>query len=134
MVIFLIFYHVFIVSDLLHRLPILSLLFSDASRGPEGIPDLRDPGSSRVEKLKSLPNQFDSSGLVELQREAVSTDGTMVPYFVICRADMVHDGNTPTVLYGYGGFEISMTPAYLGTTGVTWVERGGCYVGERSDN
>jgi len=38
------------------------------------------------------------------------------------------DGSTPTLLYGYGGFEIPLTPGYQGVTGAAWLERGGCYV------
>ena len=47
---------------------------------------------------------------------------------MISREDIALDGRTPTLLYGYGGFEISMTPSYLGVTGMMWLQRGGCYV------
>jgi prolyl oligopeptidase len=59
--------------------------------------------------------------LVELQYEAISKDGTKIPYFVIHAKGLVYDGTNPTLLYGYGGFEISLTPYYLGTMGSTWL-------------
>lgn len=78
--------------------------------------------------LKSLPAQFDATGLVEIQRFAVSKDGTKVPYFLLCREDVLKKGNVPTVLYGYGGFEVSLTPSYAKITGKAWLETGGCWV------
>ena len=59
---------------------------------------------------------------------ALFTCLAQIPYFVVSRADAALDGSTPTLLYGYGGFEISMTPGYLGCTGSMWLQRGGCYV------
>jgi len=55
-----------------------------------------------------------------------SKDGTRVPMFISHRKDVVPDGNTPTMLYGYGGFNISMTPSYS-TTRLTWMDMGGIY-------
>ena len=78
--------------------------------------------------LKSLPARFDATGLMVEQHEAKSADGEMIPYFVIRRADRPLDGTTPTVLYGYGGFEISLTPRYITSAGKLWLERGGAYV------
>jgi len=69
---------------------------------------------------------FDASGLQVTQGSATSADGTAVPYFLVRRADA--EGPTPTLLYGYGGFQISMTPKYLATMGAGWLERGGAYV------
>ena len=63
-----------------------------------------------------------------MQSEATSADGTKIPYFIIAPKDLPMDGSSPTLLYGYGGFEISLTPAYQGVTGAAWLERGGCYV------
>jgi prolyl oligopeptidase len=80
------------------------------------------------EKLKSLPAFFDAKGLTVEQYEATSKDGTKVPYFAVLRADAKRDGSTPTILYGYGGFEISLTPSYSGTIGAGWLERGGAYL------
>uniref|UniRef100_A0A7S4QIB9 Prolyl endopeptidase n=1 Tax=Ditylum brightwellii TaxID=49249 RepID=A0A7S4QIB9_9STRA len=81
-----------------------------------------------VEKLKSLPPQYDAAGLTVKQCVATSKDGTEVPYFLVTKEDTVLDGNTPTLLYGYGGFEISLGPKYIATSGIAWLERGGAYV------
>ncbi|MGE0828350.1 MAG: prolyl oligopeptidase family protein [Hyphomonadaceae bacterium] len=78
--------------------------------------------------IRALPAQFDSSGLVVEQFEATSRDGTRVPYFLIRRQDVIYNGANPTLLYGYGGFQISMLPEYLPFVGKMWLERGGVYV------
>ena len=71
--------------------------------------------------------KFDSSGLVAEQRQAVSSDGTKIPYFLVHRKDLKLDGNNPTLLYAYGGFEVSQTPTYSAMLGKLWLERGGVY-------
>ncbi len=78
--------------------------------------------------LKSLPPRFDATGLVVNQHEAKSKDGERIPYFIVRRADRALDATIPTVLYGYGGFEISLTPRYITSAGKLWLERGGAYV------
>ena len=83
-------------------------------------------GSTR--EIKRLPAMFNADGLAVQQWEAESADGTRVPYFIVHREDIAMDGTHPTQLYGYGGFEISLTPSYSGLTGKTWLERGGVYV------
>ena len=88
---------------------------------------LGEVGGGPAEQLKSLPQFFDASGLVVEQREATSVDGTRVPYFLVMRADAPRDGSNPTLLYGYGGFEISLTPGYSATVGACWLEQGGVY-------
>ncbi|MHC4621622.1 MAG: prolyl oligopeptidase family serine peptidase, partial [Planctomycetota bacterium] len=85
-------------------------------------------GREGREKLKSLPAFFNAEGLEVGQFEAVSRDGTRVPYFQISRKDMKLDGNNRTLLYGYGGFEHSMVPAYRRVTGAAWLERAGVFV------
>jgi prolyl oligopeptidase len=80
------------------------------------------------EKMKSLPAFFDAKGLAVTQFEATSKDGTRIPYFAVMREGTKLDGTTPTILYGYGGFEISMTPSYSGTIGSGWLERGGAWL------
>lgn len=75
-----------------------------------------------------MPAFFDARGLDVTQHEAISKDGTRVPYFQVCRRDIEYDGSHPTLLTGYGGFEISNTPGYSAGTGMAWLERGGVYV------
>ncbi|MEM7611193.1 MAG: prolyl oligopeptidase family serine peptidase [Pseudomonadota bacterium] len=87
-----------------------------------------DATSREVSPLKSLPAKFDTNGLAVQQFEATSKDGTRVPYFVVHRDDIEFDGSTPTLLYGYGGFEVSLRPSYSGGMGRMWLERGGAYV------
>lgn len=81
-----------------------------------------------VENLKSLPSMYDSQNLEVHQKFATSEDGTKIPYFIIHKKDIKLDGKNPTLLYGYGGFEISLGPKYISTVGVSWLERGGVYV------
>jgi len=88
---------------------------------------LADAASGDVKQIMSQPAKFDASGLVAEQREAVSSDGTRIPYFLVHRKDIKLDGNNPTLLYAYGGFEASETPAYSATTGKLWLEQGGVY-------
>ncbi len=84
--------------------------------------------SGKMKKVKSLPHFFNAKGLVTEQFEAVSKDGTKVPYFVVRPKKMKADGTHPTLLYGYGGFEIEMLPGYSATTGAAWLTQGGVYV------
>ena len=76
--------------------------------------------------LKRAPHMFDSSDLEVSQHWTGSADGTRVPYFLVRKKDVT--GPTPTLLYGYGGFEISLLPQYMSVTGAAWMERGGTYV------
>ena len=84
--------------------------------------------AAKREKLKTLPVFFDATGLEITQHETVSKDGTKVPYFQVSRKGMKSDGKNPTLLYGYGGFEIPMLPSYSASVGSAWLERGGIYV------
>ena len=85
-------------------------------------------GGGAPVKLKQLPGFFDAGGLEVSQHQAVSADGTRIPYFQVSRAGLKLDGRAPTLLYGYGGFEISLLPAYNAPAGAAWLERGGVYV------
>ena len=89
---------------------------------------LADASSGSVEAVKSLPAKFDARGMRVDQFEARSADGTMIPYFVVHKDEMEMDGSNPTLLYGYGGFEVSLLPSYSATVGKLWLERGGVYV------
>ncbi len=86
-----------------------------------------DSGAGEPVEVKQLPPQFDASRDVVEQFEAVSTDGTEIPYFVVHPREMRADGTNPTILYAYGGFQISITPSYSGSIGKLWLEKGGVY-------
>ena len=87
---------------------------------------LAEEDGSAVE-VRALPAQFDASGLVVEQHEATSADGTRVPYFLVSKEGVALDGENPTLLYGYGGFEVALSPSYNETLGAAWLERGGVY-------
>lgn len=81
-----------------------------------------------VQALKALPTKFSADGLVVHQKHATSSDGTRVPYFVVHRDDIALNSETPTLIYAYGGFEVSQLPSYSGNVGKLWLEKGGAYV------
>ena len=85
-------------------------------------------GRGAPEKLKGLPAFFDASGLSVSQHEAVSKDGTRIPYFQVARTALALEGKNPTLLYGYGGFESALVPYYASLAGAAWMEKGGVYV------
>ncbi len=87
-----------------------------------------DTASEQKARAKSLPDWFDASAMVAEQFFATSKDGTQVPYFVVRAKATKMDGNNPTLLYGYGGFEVSLNPSYSATRGKLWLEQGGVYV------
>ena len=78
--------------------------------------------------LKEMPAFFDASQYEIAQHFATSDDGTRVPYFMVSRKGLEANGANPTLLYGYGGFEVSLTPGYSGTVGRAWLQEGGVYV------
>ena len=85
-------------------------------------------GSDKRELLKSRPSFYDAQGMRVEQLFATSKDGTKIPYFVVWPKGAKADGNNPTILYGYGGYEISEVPRYSGAYGVAWHARGGVLV------
>jgi len=89
---------------------------------------LANVATGALAKVKTLPPRFDASHHVVEQFEAMSSDGTRIPYFVVHRIDMKLDGGTPTILTAYGGFLVSETPYYAPQTGKLWLERGGALV------
>ncbi len=89
---------------------------------------LGDAAAGTLKEAKTLKPQFDASQDVVEQSEAVSKDGTKVPYFVVHRKTMQYDGANPTLLTAYGGFQVSVTPSYSALIGKLWLERGGVYV------
>ena len=80
------------------------------------------------EKLKASPAFFDAAGLEVSQHFIASKDGTRIPYFQISRKGLKLDGSNPTLLNGYGGFEVSELPYYSGTRGLGWLKEGGVFV------
>ncbi|MCP3099782.1 prolyl oligopeptidase family serine peptidase [Myxococcus sp. K15C18031901] len=89
---------------------------------------LGDASSKAVKQVKALPARFDASTHVVEQHWVASKDKTKVPYFLVRPKKMKWDGSTPTVVYGYGGFQVSKPPEYLPQVGKLWLERGGAYV------
>ncbi len=85
-----------------------------------------DGGDGQPLAIKSLPARFDAAPLTTEQFFAISSDGTRVPYFVT--RPQARRRPAPTVLYGYGGFEISQTPSYSANFGMLWLSRGGVFV------
>lgn len=84
--------------------------------------------SPALTELKSAPAKFDASRDITEQYEATSTDGTKIPYFITRPRDMKLDGSNPTIMLGYGGFQVSLNPAYKPEMGKLWLERGGVFV------
>jgi prolyl oligopeptidase len=73
----------------------------------------------------SAPYSFDDA---EVVREfAVSKDGTKVPVAIIRKQGTVLDGSNPTILYGYGGYGVSLKPSFLGARPRVWLDGGGIY-------
>lgn len=87
-----------------------------------------DGSNLQSERLKGLPAMFDAGGYVVEQFESTSADGTKIPYFSVHSRNIKLDGSNPTLMYGYGGFEISYGPSYSATIGRNWLDQGGVYV------
>ncbi len=82
------------------------------------------------ELLRQAPARFDADGMAIEQHFATSADGTRVPYFVVGTRDALgtSDGSRPTLLTGYGGFEVPRLAAYSAVIGRSWMTDGGVYV------
>jgi prolyl oligopeptidase len=89
---------------------------------------LLDGATGKLETIKTSPARFDASKHVIEQFQATSKDGTRIPYFLVRPRTVKRDGSTPTLLYGYGGFQSSQLPAYSGAMGRLWLEQGNAYV------
>lgn len=85
-------------------------------------------GTDLRQALYALPAAFDATNFAVQQYFATSKDGTKIPYFQISNKDIKLDKNNPTLLYGYGGFQISIKPKYDPMVGAAWLERGGVYI------
>jgi prolyl oligopeptidase len=89
---------------------------------------LVDAASGTSMTIKTSPERFDASKDVVEQFEAASKDGTRIPYFIVHPKSMLPNAANPTLLYAYGGFQVSLTPSYSALVGKLWLERGGVYV------
>lgn len=87
-----------------------------------------DAGTNTFKKYQSLPAYFDASKYEVKQFKAKSKDGTMVPYFMVYAKNMKYDGTNPTLVYAYGGFEVSIEPSYSASIGTAWLDKGGVFV------
>lgn len=83
-----------------------------------------ETGTSEVYKKPDV--DFNSEEYVSKQVFYESKDGTEIPMIITHRKDIELDGNTPTLLYGYGGFNISITPSFS-IANALWLEMGGIY-------
>jgi prolyl oligopeptidase len=87
-----------------------------------------DGATGALERIKTTPPRFDASNEMVEQFEATSRDGTRIPYFIVHRRALPLDGSTPTLLNGYGGYQVSQVPAYNATMGRLWLEQGNAFV------
>jgi prolyl oligopeptidase len=85
-------------------------------------------GGGPAATLKQTPAFFEAGSAEVSQHEAVSRDGTRIPYFQVSPRNLKLDGSAPTLLTGYGGFEVAVQPYYSGVQGSGWLERGGVLV------
>jgi len=89
---------------------------------------LGQTNQAKFETLKARPAFFDAQGMKVEQRFATSRDGTRVPYFIVWPKGATANGRNPTLLYGYGGFEVSLNPWYSAAFGTAWYSQGGVLV------
>lgn len=87
-----------------------------------------DLASGNTQTLFAAPEQFDASDLVTEMLTTKSADGTVLTYTVMRHRKIKMDGSNPALVYGYGGFDVSITPRYEAVFGKLWLEKGGIYV------
>ena len=81
-----------------------------------------------LKKYQSLTSFFDASKYEVKQFKTKSKDGTLIPYFIVSNKELKYNGNNPTLIYAYGGFEVSITPFYSAIYGTSWLDKGGVLV------
>ena len=86
----------------------------------------KDGGKTSV--VRQGKKKFEADNLEVHQYEVKSKDGTIIPYFIIHKKELKLDGTNPTLVYAYGGFNVSIKPGYDTRTGIGWLEQGGVYV------
>ena len=87
-----------------------------------------DANTNTFKISKSLPSYFDANKYSVKQFKVKSKDGTLVPYFMVAAKNIKLDGTNPTLIYAYGGFEISSQPFYSGVFGTAWLDKGGVFI------
>lgn len=87
-----------------------------------------DASKNTTKAIKSLPAYFDASKYEVKQFKAKSKDGTLVPYFIVASKSLKNEGNNPTLISAYGGFESSRKPSYIASYGNAWLDKGGVFV------
>jgi len=98
---------------------------------PESLYRVMEDGE--IHLVQALPERFEAARFVTEQKFATAKDGTHIPYFMVRPKDLEFDGQRPTLLYAYGGFENSSTPGYTFPIGnspnmTSWLEAGGTLV------
>ena len=90
--------------------------------------DVEDPAQQWT-LVRQAPTLFNAKNVEVTQHFAISDDGTRVPYFQVAQSQTGDpEGPRPTLLYGYGGFDVSLLPSYNAVTGRAWIEKGGVFV------
>ncbi len=84
--------------------------------------------TSKPVGIKTQPSFFKHDEIEVHQHFTKSLDGTRIPYFLVHKKGLELNSKNPTILYGYGGFEISLKPHFSNALGIGWLERGGVYV------
>jgi prolyl oligopeptidase len=87
-----------------------------------------DAATGDSARVRAEPAWFDASGMQVMQHHAISADGERIPYFVVTPRGFEANGQNPTLLFAYGGFEVPYPPHYSGLVGSAWLARGGVYV------
>jgi len=106
----------------------IAFISTDSFLTPDTLWKVDTGKNTDSEAIKSLPDWFDSNSMLTEQFEVVSSDGTMIPYFIVRQKDISMNSSNPTLLYGYGGFQVPLNPVYSAMRGKLWIERGGVYV------
>ena len=100
--------------------------YSYSSFNAPGVIYRYDIVTGESSKLHAAKVDFNADDYVVKQTFCASKDGTKVPMFVAHHKNVALDGNNPTLLYGYGGFNISLLPSFS-VTRLAWMEMGGVY-------
>jgi prolyl oligopeptidase len=87
-----------------------------------------DAAKNTLISIKSLPAYFEADKYEVKQYQAMSKDGTLIPYFMVSAKNITHNSKNPTLINAYGGFEISSQPFYASTYGIAWLDKGGVFI------